>query len=110
MSKYIYDNELMWFVLTYFLEGDDDHAFVSNTGGTELKIAKTEEDVDGEITHREFEFGGDTWICTKTEMTKLSDDGTIPDHTRVEGKVILTQKDGTRHPQITLTIDVGSGH
>ena len=108
MSKYIHSNELVYFVLNYYLEGDDDHAFVFQSGGSEIKTAKTEEEMDEEITHREFEFGGDTWICTKTEMNKLSDDGTFPDHNRVEGTVVLSLKDDDG-PSIRLSVTIDDG-
>ncbi len=64
---------------------------------------------DGRLIRKEFEIGGRTWLCTGSGwMTNHG--GSLPTDARMKGEVELQQRDGTRHPQITLTINVGSGH
>jgi hypothetical protein len=63
---------------------------------------------DGKVQHKEFEIGGEKWICQNTGY-ETNTDGSIPDDRRIEGEVILTLSDGTKHPSIRLDISVGSG-
>ena len=62
----------------------------------------------GKTPRKEFEIGGEKWICQNTGY-ETNTDGSIPDDRRIEGEVILTLSDGTKHPSIRLDISVGSG-
>ena len=63
---------------------------------------------DGKVQHQEFEIGGKKWYAQQTGWENNTD-GSIPEDRRIEGEVILTQKDGTRHPIIRLDISVDHG-
>lgn len=80
----------------------------SRTGSTKEIIEENNVMKDGKVQHKEFEIGGEKWICQNTGY-ETNTDGSIPDDRRIEGEVILTLSDGTKHPSIRLDISVGSG-
>ena len=65
-------------------------------------------EIDGRLIRKEIEIGGKTWLCIQTGYENNTD-GSTPEDRRIEGEVILTQKDGTRHPIIRLDISVDHG-
>ena len=64
--------------------------------------------IGNRLIRKEFEIDGRTWLCHQTGYER-NNDGSTPEDRRIEGEVILTQKDGTRHPSIRLDITVDHG-
>ena len=64
---------------------------------------------DGDKSLRkEFEIGGKKWYASQLSPHLPLMDGSP--RGRMTGEVLLQQSDGTKHPTITLHINVGSGH